>query len=692
MQKPTPEPPETPDEERSISDVLYQYLSSLSKVEGQSMSLNKVDCKMLSVYSLANKMFVDRSIEINDEVAQNMVGLFLKDLSNAAGQATERRLVEPKIYMYYVNCLNALSIVVSRLSEMNLDDSAVSLLDGIANYLIPLMTQKVATVVAKKSQRSLTMQIWHCSINSLQARILMEKAEISIKKRDIDAAINALHQCQDFYSRSSQNDIDDFRSLLKDITSQFKKQYKQDRKGWQKLTSLFYAVDEKFVSEILSYKIYYCWAKVMLLQDEPDVAMAKYFCDMAKKNQQRTSIVKIKHDGNFIFIGPKHIAKCYQEIGDQYHQMGDLNNALNCYQQGASILDPCIELLKSPEKLKINSSLSVNMRNIKTNVDQSLIREFLTDVVAIKQKMMAIKKEAFVLFEQQFTNIDQPTELVNIVCNPDNFTLSLTFQSTVIASKLRRMASFYEEFNIVPGRDRQSVVINDIHMLSAKKVQQSIIRAIKSVQADARRVELMRQRRLAKDLGNDNLAEQVDHSYEYEGDDLDHDNNAPVQKRVRPKSTKSAFVTSEKVVRQPLQELVSWKDKLPSHINEDDVYPIPAPDVMNSAIPKGIFYGYINPYLIDEHDGQILLDAFTAVLARGKIASKFASQGVRPVCGELGHESDYVFKLNISGEDLRLYGRRVAMKENNIGQMVVLIEFDQTLAHKKTLNMAPVKR
>lgn len=58
--------------------------------------------------------------------------------------------------------------------------------------------------------------------------------------------------------------------------------------------------------------------------------------------------------------------------------------------------------------------------------------------------------------------------------------------------------------------------------------------------------------------------------------------------------------------------------------------------------------------------------------------------------GELGHESDYLFKLNIHAQDYRLYGRRVAEKTMANGRVVVLIAFDQIIAHNQALKLEAI--
>nr|MDQ2994110.1 hypothetical protein [Pseudomonadota bacterium] len=159
---------------------------------------------------------------------------------------------------------------------------------------------------------------------------------------------------------------------------------------------------------------------------------------------------------------------------------------------------------------------------------------------------------------------------------------------------------------------------------------------------------------------------------------------------------RNADKRKKEIIAQPLPQkkmavvkklCINWGEDYPTY---DEVmgivYPFPNPQVKNQPIVKNVFFGFIAEHIRDELVDPELFDRFEKQLAQGSIAGKNDAQGIRGVTDEIDHDvdNDYLFKINIGCQDLRLYGRKLTIKIiDDIPR--VLICFDQLVGHKQEL-------
>ncbi len=681
---------------RTMPDILrslgedYTLPKDLNDREGLNQSIAHALQHLISS-KIFDREFISFAIDPTSEKSQFFLSQFKHilrtppyDQSNSNGDIA---IIKPKNFVFTFQLIRQTSQILEVLMEHELVQEMENILELIIPYCLPYLEQKVATV-SVSNNNGLKFTLMRCNFSQLSSIFQNFKTFYLVKKGDVQAAELTLNRAQELRDQQDFNltaNEAEFNTFLGKRKKEFRTDYLANKSEWNEAIKLINTLTGEFLVNTGDCIHYLLCGEIAALQEIPDFSLIEHYCDLSI-----TYLSKIKLNNKFACsISPfTATAALLHKIADSHKAAGRLNSALRCYQKAFCTYTQGKEQF-------IASKATILESGFNDEYFKAKFKKIVQSTVAVNQSITEIQKLAFEQFKLAWSAIKLPDAIQVVEFEEQGFAMKLTLSDTALfkvwMQQLHQLPLFSKP--LISPAQKNSVTLLNIHQLSAQQLFKSLERAQKVRQADIMRMQKKLSHAAEKETqrAEDNAKPKKD---TVDNSNMDYQSSADKDLYPEPRTTKlkkqSSAVTQKTIAKpsqaRPQPHNVSWKEDLPEYVNEDQVYPIPDPFVANSCIPKGIFYGYIDHQMINEIDDDLLL-RFQEVLSRGMIAGSDDAQGIRPVQGELGHDSDYYFKINIGRQNYRLYGRKVGEKQLPNGQMVVLIAFDQAIPHDQTLKL-----
>jgi len=655
----------------------------LGKLEGGSIKLSGSDALVL-----ANKVkeFNDNYVKFitnpNSAESQRFLKdfiVFIRDYYKKIMPTLENAvLFEPKKYELHHQILTHIVTIVPGLLQFKLYDDMKELLDVTCDILLPYLEHKAATVFVEKEKgvKGINFIVKRFDGNLIAALIYCFRGLQQVKTGDVKSAELSLNHAQEFRHKTNNLDKshqDIFHRLLNDNKKKFRTDYIAKPAEWKSAMNNIRRLEEKPLQNSMDYIHYYAWANLSLDPAVLNFTLAECYCDMALDyyNKLRINGKKVGE-----LITPVTASNLLYLIAKQHKLEGNLNSALRCLTKARGYhVNYKNQLIEGRKK---NQNMSLPKELFEKEFGNSCKR-----ILEIDELLHEIHDAAFLQFKKEWTDFPQ-VALIRTRFEEKNLMLVDFSDRALMKLWTRELKQLQIHFSI----NENTITLHNVHQLSAKQMFQSIERSQKHLFQD--RIKVQKRIEYLAEMRNKAVEKpetSLDESPLFE---MKHDpakDLYPVVKPIQKKNAKTKLVEAKVSPIEIIPE-IDWSDDIPDYINIDDIHPIPDPNIANSSIPKDIFYGYIDHLLITNPDvDDKKIAEFQKILSRGKVAAEGNSQGIRPVQGELGHDSDYIFKLNGHAEDVRFYGRIVAKKSLPDGNQVVLIAFDQAIPHNKTLKL-----
>ncbi len=605
-------------------------------------------------------------------------------------------IVKPATFAFNLQILSQASRLLPILQELEFFNDLEIITDLALNHFLPSLENNMATVVAnKKSQQNkgTELSLFRYKAHQIAAMFQSARTFFLIRKKDARAAEESLNITQQLRTQpntDSQQYEQEFFNLLKSRTKALKTHQKHNRTEWNNGTQIIKELTKDALDNAGDCIHYLLCAEIEALQQFPNYSLLECYCDLSESYLKK---LRFKDKYAIEMIPFTATAALLHKIADKHKEAGRMNSALRCYQKALNFYQQSKNLFIANKSQLLNADLTIDYY-------QENLKKILTPIVEIQKSINVIQEDTFQQFRNAWAQLKMPIAIEAVDFETQGFAMKLTLNDTALfkvwMQQLHQLQ--FSSKPLISPSQKNSVTLLNIHQLSAQQLFQSLERAQKVRQADIVRT----QKKLSHAYAAEIEKQRADRDAKPEKNAVDNSNmsyESPADKDLYPeprttKLKKQSSAVTQKTIAKPNQSRpqphnVSWKEDLPEYVNEDQVYPIPDPFVANSCIPKGIFYGYIDHQMINEIDDDLLL-RFQEVLSRGMIAGSDDAQGIRPVQGELGHDSDYYFKINIGRQNYRIYGRKVGEKQLPNGQMVVLIAFDQAIPHDQTLKLEHV--
>lgn len=635
------------------------------------------------------------------DTSRSFVQDFIKILAKPCLDQAETHgaiaIVTPMTFAFNLDLLAKAQILAGALLEYEMYDNLKELLDITLDSFLPNLENNVVTVMLNDNKagqkKNIEFSIKPFKVYLTAALMHNFRAIYFVARNEVRNAESDLSRAKELcdHQHFDLNSIrEKFAVLLKSKAKTFRGLYNANKSEWKEAFKAINTVDEKTLENSINMLHYFVWAKIALCEERPNFALVECYCDLTENYYGK---LKVNDKCLDKLAAPQNVAKLLHRVADGHKDAGLMNSALRCYLKAQRFYQKCQRVIIDGKSKMLATGYSVDI------IDRE-VRNLIVQILAIQRSVKEIQFGAFSQFQQEWTAL-KPSFAIQVRFEEQGFAMIIDFDDKVLlkiwAQQLKCLKLPAEPLRSTNAGLQNSIRLLEVHQLSAQQICQSLLRAQKVQQADKIRMQkrcdhlaIIKNRKdaeLAK-LAQEKLSDVSDSMVSVESDpskDL-YPVTRPILKKDTSNKAKSqrSAATAAPLRVQPV--LVDWAEDLPDYINVDEVCPFPDPFVTNSSIPKGLFYGYIDYVMMNgEAISDELLAEFRSVLGRGKIAAEDNSQGIRPVQGELGHESDYMFKLNVHGEDYRLYGRWVADKKLPNGQVVVLIAFDQAVPHDKTL-------
>ncbi len=591
-------------------------------------------------------------------------------------------LLEPTSFSRLLDSLTNLSLLLPILMEYELSQDAKNFLDIVCDRLLPDLTKAFTLFVekeAKSKKKGVNIVLKPFSSYAFASTFFYIRAAYCVKIGDISAAESALERAQIFRDTpllDTRSHQDTFGIILK---NKFRDIYIDNQSEWKTAIAAIKELNDTNLGTGNDCLHYFVLAEIAVKAAQPDFAMAECYCDLGLDYFSKTKVNGKNLDK---ITSPIAAAKLLLIIADEHQKSNRINSATRCTYKALEFYTKQYELLFALYKsLNVSDTPDPYIDTVKRQVNEAL-----TQVINTKKALAVLKSQAFEHFIVEWTQ-EETSAVVPVKFAKDNMTLTADFNDNALLKswirelqKLKLNSKFHFEV------DARSVILRDFNYLSAKQINASFTCAQKSLLTDKVRIQRRREQQAAVPQITAPVVPTAEASNDYQSDASKDLYPAPTNRKPRKNPQQQQLVARPNAA--PLVQIVDWSDDIPNYIDPANICPIPDPTVTNSSMPRGIFFAYIDHEQINnEAISPELLGEFQSVLERGKIAADGNSQGIRPVQGELGHDNDYIFKLNIHAEDYRLYGRRVAEQTLPNGKVIVLIAFDQALAHNKVLNL-----
>ncbi|MDQ2994461.1 MAG: hypothetical protein M3R00_05895 [Pseudomonadota bacterium] len=568
-------------------------------------------------------------------------------------------ILKPNQCNFLLNLMSYLTNLGARIQIHKDFDAALLLTGFVAKSLAPFVMNRVFLITAAKnaSNKASLFTAVNIDMRTFGEWLIQQHIVISYTANRITEAEECLLGLEDFVqhaTRCPSNPPSVVQEAFNAKLSNFKSDFKLNRSHWKKdLSTIRHITKQAHVNAIPSFR-YYLWAKYAATAKPPQLGLALCYLNIALDIFAKLPVV----------TPPLAMFQLYKVIAANYVGAKQYSAAITIYE---------IMLERYPTVLRH-------------------LPEFHNETIALGITLTKLKSKAYEQLTTAWQAADRShiTALTDVHFNAATRCLSLTNTNIAwlqILTRQLKLENITHHFN----KPNATITLSAPYQINAE----DLVKLISVTQSKFVNREKILERgieyinRLKIEVSNEQDEAQDSPAYESQGY-----YSPPSPKQIRqpriPKSLQHANNNNspKKSALPPTIITHSWGDDLPTfHPTQGCVYPIPNPDV-NTGVPSGIFYGYLDIQALAMLDTE-KLSQFETVLARGKLVAKGDAHGIRSVNGELPADSPYLFKINIHGEDIRLYGRKVADKTQS-GDMKILIVFDQAVRHNQTLQLIDV--
>lgn len=659
---------------QAIQDLLAQY-------EQQQLSATSVQPLMqalLEQLRVCDQAKFDAEINALQPHAFHVMGLFSsgqfspKDLQaiNIITMQTLDRMaglfegcqsmifVTPPIAAFMLRWLKFTVLLVTELFKRKESQTAQLMLEMICLIHLPFYLSSLFTVLPLKDTRSkFDLQPCVLDVQDIGELAWQQYAIILCHHQEYDKARFALSALETWLAQDqglSEFNQQQMDTLYRTQAPALKKTFKENREVWKNAVAHINTISNTLKPQILKSMRYFLLGKLALEDVAPNLSLAYCYLDLSVTH----------YLANKSKLTPDSLINELNTLAARFEKVENFSLAMRCYRTA----------------LKLYSEYS------------QVVAQYREDARQIERNMFKLKKSAFLQLKKKWEELAIES-VQNVDCidfDEVKFWCQITYSNRAF---MLCHAQYLTELGVQKNMQRETRVItlNLPYELSARTLQRSFLQAQKSFQRHqhrSRQAAELTQKRFTEVVASEDTPYESHSSLE----DSSFYHIACHVVRKKPKSALSKSPPPQKTPGAKIITTISWGEEYPTyHPSKGIVYPIPNPLVINSPMPKGIFYAYLDPVQLAELSKQ-MLDQFELQLARGKIVSKGDAHGIRSIIGELDDDSPYMFKINIHGEDIRLYGRKVATTITPDGKATVLIAFDQAIPHDEQLILQPEDR
>jgi hypothetical protein len=667
------------------NDVKIQYFEILSgllaQYEAQEISAATLQPKLsqlLEQLRICDQTDFDANIKDIQPIAYKVIAMFesgrysqedltkmtfvtidtLKRLDTLFASYNSMIFVSPIDTFFLLKIVKfALSLTKPLINSQNTEAAKV-ILAILCELILPFYRANLFTVLPHKGGKgdksASNLEPGLLDIRDIGVLALQQYAIILCEHQNFDQARATLLSVDTWCSQDQASNAaanQQIKAIYNDQAATMKRLFKANRESWKLIFKNIKLITDGLKPQISISMRYYLWGRLAAEGVNADLHLATCYFELSAKHYLQ---MKSHNLPDRLILELKALAK-------RFEQVECFSCAMQCYRTAQD--------LYAKYTLRTDTS-RIESRQLERDLKQLEITAFLY----LKRMWGAIAVEPL-------------NGVQDIVFDETKRWCQITYSDRAY---MLCHAKYLNKLGVEKNVQREPCIItmNTPYELSAKTLLQSFQQARREVTWQAQH----HQRRPSaptplKRLIEDETDVSIDSSTSFD-DTLFYQiacrtlRKAP--KLVRSKPSLPAKTPAGKILTTP-----SWGEEYPSyHPTKGVVYPIPNPMITNSSMPKDIFYAYLDRLQLSEVPDE-LLEKFESQLARGKIVSKGDAQGLRSITGELSDDSTYLFKINIHGEDVRLYGRKVATTLSPEGKATVLIAFDQAIRHDEQLQIEP---
>jgi hypothetical protein len=663
------------------TQILQAILDRVTQYQEGQLSVTSVQPILQGLFEqlrLCDQADFDAAIEASQPLMFKSIQIFdsgkisptdLKGMTFATMQTLERLagvfegchamiFVKPVVAAFILKLLNFIISLAAALVRDKSAETAQLMLAITCEIHIPFYQSSLFTVMPlKEGKSSFDLRPSLLDVRDIGELAMQQHAILQCEHHQYDKARATLIFLDAWYS--GDHELSEFKqeqmeALYRTQAPALKKLYKADRELWKRAFGMINNITVTLKPQIFKSMRYFLWGKLALEEVVPNLSLASCYLDLSV-----THYLAIKSN-----IPPGKLINELKSLAARFVEVENFASAMRCY--------------RTTQKIYSKYSLA--------------IVDYQQQTHQLEQNVCKLKKVAFLQLKKKWEElaIGSLQDVQSIDFDEAKCWCQITYSDRAfMLCHARYLNELEVEKNV--QRDTCVITLNSPYELSARALRRSFLQAQQRFQH--RRHESQQAAELLQKRFVEVVASEDSHDESplpLKGSSLYDMASHVVRKIPRPAPSKSTG--PPKTPPAKILPTISWGDEYPTyHPSKGIVYPIPNPLVINSAMPKGIFYAYLDPLQLIELSKE-MLDQFELQLARGKIVGKGDAHGIRSVIGELNDDSPYMFKINIHGEDIRLYGRKVATAITPEGKATVLIAFDQAIRHDEQLLLHPEER
>ncbi len=419
----------------------------------------------------------------------------------------------------------------------------------------------------------------------------------------------------------------------------------------------------------------YAIAMIYFTNEFENLELAECHLDMVEKLFPLIQTVK-----DAILL-PVSIADGYIKISELLQVSKDTNREVRCLLKAKKCYEQMMQVINN------NPGISAIGNDIKASAIK-----YKNILAQIKTRLLTLEKTAFKILADDWSNLaDQYTDYCRLTFDHQHVRLMIECLDLVYMkglSRQLRLANIQSH-----NQEIRTITISEPAKLKVNELERFFIRTQRDLNARRKRIEkALLAKAEASSPQSPIVKSEPEHELSLSGSAL----FAQYKSRTKPaKATKGRAVEPKTeqpnallpITAKPQLPDIDWGEDFPKFIyGKSQVYAFPNPEIHNTAMIKGTFFGYIDVDQLQELEEE-LLERFEEQLALGMLSNEEKAQGIRPITGSEANNTDYIFKINIGAQDLRLYGRKVAIVIVDENPRT-LICFDQTVPHNKKLKPA----
>jgi len=584
-----------------------------------------------------------------------------------------------KEFIDLINHLRSLTIVLRDYSnDANFADEILQICFSI---IIPFFRDHliVAHPIINHNKQSLSETDFlysHLHINNIVKFMHTCHAKIFCDRGNAELAMRSviLSQIAHEASRSEIGKLIPVKIPQSDYTATLRHQFKQCD-NWRSAKLQLYMPFKENSNFTCDQS--YINAMIYLMQDFQNLELAECFLDMGAK-----ILIMPTSDKNTVLYSTS-IPDGYCKLSELLQIENDINREVRCLLKAKKCYERFLQYIRD------NRTTSDSVTDVKA---ESLKHK--SSLAKINSRLKIINSLAFKSLSEEWSTLaDQYTEFCIVKFDLQNIRITIEYKDSVYMKGLLRQL---RQANIPSHNndDNKTISINEPAEITINVLQ----RCFKRTQLDL----LARRRRIEKALLAKAQAPAPDPAPKIEAEpelslpastllaQYKNHNKVKPNKKAKPKVTEPKTATPIAVIAKPPLPNIDWGEDFPKFSYGDShVYAFPNPEVNTNAMVKGLFFGYIDVDQLQDLNEE-LLNRFEEQLALGSLSNEDKAQGIRPITSSEANGTDYLYKINIGKEDLRLYGRKVAITIID-GTPRTLICFDQTQPHNKKLKQLPTE-